>query len=208
MSTRLEKARQDPGSMKGRILEAARRVFGEYAYHGTTTRMIAREVGIDISTLHYHWGDKDQLYEAVVVDINDDLRAKLREVEGVIQGRLLRERMEIAIDRMTDYLFEHPEVSNLILFRYFGRTRSKSLTDIHVPEFVSDIARSMDLCKDKNDVPVQPRLKVLAIMNAIHSFVSGGRFFQSMLELEREAYIAEVKETLRFLLIPPFTQSH
>ena len=35
--------------------------------------MIAKEVGIDISTLHYHWGDKNDLYEAVVVDVNNDL---------------------------------------------------------------------------------------------------------------------------------------
>ncbi|HCX01220.1 MAG TPA: TetR/AcrR family transcriptional regulator, partial [Syntrophaceae bacterium] len=39
--------------MKARILAAARRIFGEYGFHGTTTRMIASEVGIDISTLHY-----------------------------------------------------------------------------------------------------------------------------------------------------------
>ncbi|MBW1801886.1 MAG: helix-turn-helix transcriptional regulator, partial [Deltaproteobacteria bacterium] len=36
--------------MKGRILSAARRIFGEYGFHGATTRMIAQEVGIDIST--------------------------------------------------------------------------------------------------------------------------------------------------------------
>jgi AcrR family transcriptional regulator len=36
----------------------ARKIFGEYGFHGTTTRMIAQEVGIDISTLHYHWGEK------------------------------------------------------------------------------------------------------------------------------------------------------
>jgi AcrR family transcriptional regulator len=32
--------------------------FGAYSFHGTATRMIAQEVGIDISTLHYHWGER------------------------------------------------------------------------------------------------------------------------------------------------------
>ena len=58
MATPLEKARKDPESMKARILQVARRFFGEYGYHGTTTRMIAKQVGIDISTLHYHWGGR------------------------------------------------------------------------------------------------------------------------------------------------------
>jgi len=56
--------------------------------------------------------------------------------------------MDISIDLMTDYLFEHPEISNLVLFRYFGKTRDESILDFRVPELVSDIARSMGLCKD------------------------------------------------------------
>src|SRR5512138_1281648 len=107
MSTPLEKARKDPESMKARILAVARRIFGEYGFHGTTTRMIAKEVGIDISTLHYHWGDKKDLYEAVVTDISKDLRQTLIAVEKVIHGRPLAERLAIAIDLTTDYLFAH-----------------------------------------------------------------------------------------------------
>ena len=204
MISALEKARKDPESMKAKILKAARKIFGQYGFHGTTTRMIASEVGIDISTLHYHWGEKGDLYEAVVLDIHDDLRKKLVEVEGIIHGRPLAERMEIAIDEMTGFLFDHPEISNLILFRYFGKTRHKSALDIHVPEYVSDIARSMELCTDKTNVPVPARMKVLAMMNAIHNFISGEDFFRPMLGLERREYILRVKETLKFLLIPAF----
>ncbi|MBU2623059.1 MAG: TetR/AcrR family transcriptional regulator, partial [Proteobacteria bacterium] len=67
--------------MKGKILASARKVFGEYGYHGTTTRMIAKNVGIDISTLYYHWGEKRDLYEAVVMDLNEEIRQKLLEIE-------------------------------------------------------------------------------------------------------------------------------
>ena len=58
LPTALEKARQDPDSMKARILAAARRIFSQYGFPGATTRAIAKEVGIDISTLYYHWGGK------------------------------------------------------------------------------------------------------------------------------------------------------
>jgi AcrR family transcriptional regulator len=208
MVTPLEKARKDPDSMKGKILKAARRVFGEYGFHGTTTRMIAREVGIDISTLYYHWGEKGDLYGAVILDITNDLRVKLEEVEKVIHGKPLGIRMDIAIDMMTDYLFERPEISNLILFRYFGKTRNQIGFDFHVPEFISDIALSMNLCKDKENVSAGARMQVLAIMNSIHNFISGENFFRPMLGLERDEYILMVKETLKFILIPAFRGLH
>jgi len=204
MATPLEKARKDPDSMKARILKVARRVFGEYGYHGATTRMIAEEAGIDISTLYYHWGEKSDLYEGVVQDVFDDLRHKLQEVERVIHGRPFADRMEIAIDLTTDFLFENPEISNLVLLRYFGKTRDESILDIYVPDFISDIAYSMGLCKNKKAVPKGVSLQILAMMNSIHNFISGEGFFRSMLTMEREEYVSRVKETLKFILIPAF----
>ncbi len=207
METSLRKARMDPDSMKARILDKARRVFGEYGYHGATTRMIAEQVGIDISTLYYHWGDKSDLYKAVVLDVVEDLRTELAAVERRIHGLPLATRMDIAIDTMTEYLFRHNEISNLLLFRYFGKTRDEAVLDFAVPEFVSDIAYSMGLCSDRSTAPLPSKLKVLAIMNAMHNFVSGESFFRSMLGMERDAYITEVKRTLKFILIPAFDRS-
>ena len=206
METRLEKARKDPESMKARILAVARRIFGEYGFHGTTTRMIAQDVGIDISTLHYHWGEKKDLYEAVILDINTDLRRSLIDVETIIHGRPLAERMAIAIDVMTDYLFAHPEVSNLILLRYFGKTRHESSLDFKVPEFTGDIARSMGLTNDSKNIPPRAMMEVLTVMNALHNFVSGENFFRPMTGLQREDYILAAKETLKLILIPAFVE--
>jgi len=204
METRLDKARKDPESMKARILTVARRIFGEYGFHGTTTRMIAQAVGIDISTLHYHWGEKKDLYEAVILDINNDLQQSLIDVEKIIHGRPLAERMAIAIDMMTDYLFANPEVSNLILLRYFGKTRHESILDLKVPEFTGDIARSMGLTKDPKNISPRAAMEVLTVMNALHNFVSGENFFRPMIGLQREEYIHTAKETLKYILIPAF----
>lgn len=206
MPSPLEKARKDPDSMKAKILKIARRIFGEYGFHGTTTRMIARQAGIDVSTLHYHWGDKSDLYEAVIVDIRDDLKRELSHLEKAIHGQPLRRRMEIAIDRMTAYLFSNPEISNIVLFRYFGKTRHEGAVDLRVPEFTSSIAWSMNLCRSGESVPVDVQMQILAMMTAIHSFVSGENFFRPMLKLNRRTYEARVKDTLKFVLIPAFHQ--
>lgn len=205
MSTPLEKARKDPDSMKGRILDAARRLFGAYGFHGATTRFIAQEVGVDISTLYYHWGEKGDLYEAAVLDITEDLRQRLVEVETVIHGRPLKERLEISIDMMTDYLFDHPEVANLTLHRYFHKTRAEMTWDSKVPVFMNDIARSMGLARPGGAVDVVAKMQVLAIMMQMYNFVSGEEFFCSLLGLSRREYIPLVKHTLRFIFIPAFT---
>ena len=167
MATPLEKARKNPDSMKAKILQSARKLFGKYGFHGTTTRMIASDVGIDISTLYYHWGEKGDLYESVVLDMNEGMRGKLIEVENIIKGRPLAERLQIAIDEMVDYLFDLPEISNITIFRYFTKNRHESNFDKRLPEFISDIAYSMGLSENRKGATASTKMMVLTIINSI-----------------------------------------
>ena len=206
MPSPLEKARQDPDSMKAKILGSARRLFAEYSYSGTTTRMIARDVGIDISTLYYHWGEKNDLYEAVITDINEEIREKLMEIGEIIQSKALPDRLETAIDMVGDYLFAHPEVSNLILHRYFGKNRQEMAVDIEIPKYIKDIAISLDLSLDKKTVSVQAKSKVIAVWNSMLNFISGENFLRPILDINHKDYVRIVKETMKFVFIPAFTQ--
>ena len=205
MPSRLEKARQDPNSMKAKILAAARRLFGEFGYNDTTTRMIAKDVGIDISTLYYHWGEKQDLYEAVLMDISEEIQQKLIDVEENVSGKSLPSRLEISIEMICDYLFSHPEISNLILFGYFNKTRHGVTLDIKFPEYISNIAVAMNLATDKKNVSVQAKARILAVWNTVLNFISGESFFRPMLNTDHPEYIAVVKETLKFILVPAFT---
>ncbi|MBW1817796.1 MAG: hypothetical protein JRJ60_11635, partial [Deltaproteobacteria bacterium] len=60
------------------------------------------------------------------------------------------------------------------------------------------------LCENKKNVPIEVLMQVLAIMNAIHNFISGENFFRPMLKLHRQPYIERVKDTLKFIFIPAF----
>jgi AcrR family transcriptional regulator len=204
MSTALEKARQAPDSMKARILSAARKLFGEYGYHGVTTRMIAQEVGIDISTLHYHWGEKQDLYEAVLTDLSDEIHAKLIEIEGLVHGKPLEVRLGVAIDVMCDHLFTNPGSAQLMLFSHFSKNRITSELDAHISRHLANIAVAMGLAKDKANVPPQANARVLAVWNSVVNFAAGEDLFRPILNVDREAYLAVVKETLKFILLPAF----
>ena len=208
MSSRLEKARKDPNSMKAKILSSARKLFGESGYNDTTTRMIAGDVGIDISTLYYHWGEKQDLYEAVLIEISEEIQLKLIEVEKTVSGQSLAARLELAIEMMSDYLFSHPEVSNLILFGYFNKTRHGVTLDIGMSQYISNIAYAMGLSKNRETVSTEAKARILAVWNTVLNFISGEDFFRPLLDTDREEYIRVVKETLKFILVPAFTSKN
>jgi AcrR family transcriptional regulator len=191
--------------MKAKILASARKIFGEFGYNDTTTRMIAGDVGIDISTLYYHWGEKQDLYEAVLIEISEEIQKKLSEVEKMVSGQSLATRLELAIDMMSDYLFSHPEVSNLILFGYFNKTRHGVTLDISMSQYISNIAFAMGLSETREMVSTEAKARILAVWNTVLNFISGENFFRPLLDTNREEYIRVVKETLKFILVPAFT---
>ena len=169
-------------------------------------RVVTKEVGIDISTLHYHWGEKQELYEAVLTDLSDEIRAKLVEIEDLVHGKPLAVRLEVAIDVMCDHIFGNPESANLMLFSYFSKNRLTSDIDVRLTRHLANIAVAMGLAVDKSQVPPQANARVLAVWNSVINFAAGESFFRPLLRVDPQTYVQVVKETLKFILIPAFTQ--
>ena len=63
---------------KDKILDAAERLIGERGYAGTSLRHIIAEAGVNLAAVHYHFGSKEDLLDAVV----------LRKVKPVNDARL------------------------------------------------------------------------------------------------------------------------
>ncbi len=209
MASPLEKARKDPSSMKGRILHSATRLFGKNGYQGTTTRMIAKDVGIDISTLYYHWGEKADLYDAVMMSMKADLKELLRGIERVIVGKPLSERLEIAINNSCDYYFSNPETTSLILLHYYNYSLASTEIDAQydMSDALGNIACSMGLAHNKNDITVQAKTKVMAVILSLFSFIAGQKHLRKVIGAGSKEYQEVVKETLKFILIPAFIQN-
>jgi AcrR family transcriptional regulator len=73
--------RGDWTASRNRILDAARDLFAERGYRGTTTRGLADHAGVSLMTLHRHFPTKAELFQAAVL-------APLGEfVEGYLRSR-------------------------------------------------------------------------------------------------------------------------
>jgi AcrR family transcriptional regulator len=71
---------------KEKILDTAERLIGEQGYAATSLRQVIAEAGVNLAAVHYHFGSKEELLDAVVVrkaaPVNESRLARLDRVEA------------------------------------------------------------------------------------------------------------------------------
>ncbi len=71
---------------KEKILDAAERLIGEQGYAATSLRQVIAAAGVNLAAVHYHFGSKEELLDAVVVrkavPVNEARLARLDRVEA------------------------------------------------------------------------------------------------------------------------------
>jgi AcrR family transcriptional regulator len=86
LNERLNKSEASSGAAtKQAILEVGERLFGEHGIEGTSLRQITSEAGVNLASVHYHFGSKDGLLRAVFTNrlgrLNDARLALLDDAE-------------------------------------------------------------------------------------------------------------------------------
>jgi AcrR family transcriptional regulator len=109
----MAESRLDGEVRRAQIVEAARRLFAEYGYRQTTTRQLARAVGVSDALMYRHFESKDDVLRAVV-DQGVAGFAAMREAAGAGRDRPLAERMTILGQAFLDVLDAQADL--LVLF--------------------------------------------------------------------------------------------
>jgi AcrR family transcriptional regulator len=133
MAAMLASRARDPRSTRDQILDAAERAFAERGFSGVSMREIAAEVGLrNQASLYHHFRDKHALYEAVLA------RGVETIVAFVAAGEPAGARgVGAVIDRLLDYLAEHPHLPRLIARAglddsdHVGRTATRLLRPLY-----------------------------------------------------------------------------
>ena len=92
------------------ILDAARRLFAEQGFEGTSLRQVARAAGVDPAMIHHFFKGKDELF-ALSVELPADPEEVLRGVADTDPGQ----RAELLV-RTVLHLWESPAQASLVAF--------------------------------------------------------------------------------------------
>ena len=107
----LLKARFEPQGTAAKILDAAEQVFSEHGYAGTSTREVARRAQVPFGALHYHWGSKKQLWDAVFRRLADRTRDTI--IGNFAPGSTLGALLDNLVDAFLDFFAQNRTVVRL-----------------------------------------------------------------------------------------------
>ncbi len=99
----------DPAETRRGILRAAEASFATAGFVGATTRQVAARAGVNVATLHYHFGNKEKLYRAVL----DSVASADLAVPG--SAKEPAERLAAVVEALWDFGAAHPSLPRLSL---------------------------------------------------------------------------------------------
>ena len=136
---------RNPVRNQGRILKAAVAEFARYGLGGARVDRIAARAGANKRMLYYYFGNKDELFLAVL----EDSYARIRSAERALHLTDVdpREAMRRLVEFTWRYYLQHPEFLTLLnsenLHRGRHVKRSKNIIAMHSP-FVAVIKQVLE----------------------------------------------------------------
>ena len=112
----------NPEETRRDILEAAERSFASAGFAGATTRQVASAAGVNVATLHYHFGSKEGLYRAVLRE------AVGGPLPGVPEAAEAADRLRGIVSALYDHAASRRSLSRLALLDRLAGPRHAPLT--------------------------------------------------------------------------------
>jgi AcrR family transcriptional regulator len=168
--TALRKAESDEDSTKAKILQTSEGLFAARGYKGTTIREIAEAVGVNVALVHYHWGSKEELWNAVHRKRLDQIIRMTRELVAEFPRADSPEAVEQIISRFFGFIAENPNVVRLMVQTAGPEgARSRWLDDLGQP-FLELGVEYIGQNENIDFEPVDIRMAITCILGAFLIF--------------------------------------
>jgi TetR/AcrR family transcriptional regulator len=96
------------------ILQAALEVFSAYGFEGATTSAIARAAYVTQPLVHYHFGTKEQLWEATIEALFQPMRDAFDEINRDLRDADPLTRLKALFRRYVRFAGENPAATRLM----------------------------------------------------------------------------------------------
>jgi len=98
---------------EAKIKEAATRVFIVKGFNGCSSREIAKEAGMNVALVNYHFQSKSHLFEVVVATVMEQFVFSMLDI---LKSDLpLISKTRIFIEKVYDFLSKHPDIPSFII---------------------------------------------------------------------------------------------
>ena len=101
-----------PSPTRGRLIDAALVEFSRHGFDGASTRAIATRAGCHQPQINYHFSSKQELWEAAVSLLLDEMVAGMAEVAELADPR---ERFILLIHRSVEFAADRPELARIVM---------------------------------------------------------------------------------------------
>ena len=115
MTTKIDKTN---GKTRRKILDAAEELFANLGYRGASVKKISTKAGVTGAMINYYFGNKLNLYHAVLDRIVRDIGKMVKDV--LATGLPPAQRLEIFFGWFFDYAAQHPNFSKLTIMGLGG----------------------------------------------------------------------------------------
>ncbi|TGD82786.1 TetR/AcrR family transcriptional regulator [Hymenobacter wooponensis] len=158
-------------STEERIREAARRVFLEKGYDGTTSRDLAEASGLNVAMTNYYFRSKEKLFQLTFQDLH---RLQFAKLNSLIHLDIpLREKILRLIEAEHELVVENPDLPLFIMHEMrrhpdlFTETPTASSPYPALPD--SLFARQVKEAVDSGQIkPIQPLQIIMVIVSNVH----------------------------------------
>jgi AcrR family transcriptional regulator len=116
------------GTTRQAIHAAATALFAEQGYAATSTREICERAGITKPVLYYHFGNKEQLYQELILDASNEYRKALLRASG--RGKSTEEKIVNVLDAMFTFTRKSPLLVRLGFRMMFAAEKGTPSIDI------------------------------------------------------------------------------
>ncbi len=153
---------------KSKILKAATKLFADHGYEGVSVDQVAKAADVRFSLIAYHFGSKEELWQAVVDDIYDQVDAIIAPANDELATLPARDALRLFLNRYVEALYKVPAYPRInVLEGALDTSRSRYLRDRHVARHHKAARRTAF----REDVlallpPVDPKMIFLLIIGA------------------------------------------